>query len=205
MLKIYIARHGQNEDNVEGILNGHRDRPLTALGRQQAEQLAEGVVEAGLTFDAIFTSPLRRAYDTAHVVADHLKLPAPIIMPNLIERDFGEMTGKPIADIEKLCSPDIIKGDMVVYFLSPQGAETFPDLLVRAKAVFAELETKRSDGSVLLVTHGDLGKMLYASYYDLPWKDVLTMFHFGNSELLILSHNSSPEETHVVRIEQHNH
>ncbi|MBP7769257.1 histidine phosphatase family protein, partial [Candidatus Saccharibacteria bacterium] len=41
-MSIYIARHGQNKDNAEGILNGHRDRPLTELGRRQAMELALG-------------------------------------------------------------------------------------------------------------------------------------------------------------------
>lgn len=52
---------------------------------------------------------------------------------------------------------------------------------------------------------GDFGKMLYASYYGLPWEDMLTMFHFGNCELLLLAEGTNPNEPHVVKIEQHNH
>ena len=48
MTTIYIARHGQNEDNVRGILNGHRDLPLTDLGRQQARQLARHIKDREL-------------------------------------------------------------------------------------------------------------------------------------------------------------
>ncbi len=205
MLRIYIARHGQNEDNAHGILNGHRDLPLTPLGMEQAHTLAEGIKDAGLTFDAIYASPLRRAYDTAAAVATTLGLPEPEVMPSLIERDFGIMTGKPIQDIEKLCAPDIIKTDTITYFLSPDGAETFPTLLERGKQALAEVKKKRREGSVLLVAHGDIGKMLYAAYYELPWKDMLTMFHFGNSDLLVLAPDSSAEDTHIIRIEQHNH
>ena len=205
MLKIYIARHGQNEDNANGILNGHRDFPLTELGRQQANKLAEGIKEAGLTFETIYASPLVRAYDTAAVVAKALGLPKPEVMQNLIERDFGIMTGKPISDIEKYCGSDIVKTDTITYFLSPAGSETFPVLLERGKRALAEVETKHKDGSVLLVTHGDIGKMLYTAYYNLQWMDILTMFHFGNSELLLLAHDSKPEEAHVIKIEQFNH
>jgi len=56
-----------------------------------------------------------------------------------------------------------------------------------------------------LVTSGDIGKMVYAAYYNLPWEQVLTDFHFGNSELLILSESSSAKESHVIHIEQYNH
>ena len=205
MLKIYIARHGQNEDNANGILNGHRDLPLTEIGRQQARQLAEGIKEAGLKFDAVYSSPLSRAYDTAAAVAETLGLAKPEVLQSRVERDFGVMTGKPAGDVEKLCAPHIVKTDTITYFLSPEGAETFPILLERGKRALAEVQTKHKDGSVLLVTHGDIGKMLYAAYYNLPWMDILTMFHFGNSELLLLAPDSKAEEAHVVRIKQHNH
>jgi broad specificity phosphatase PhoE len=44
-----------------------------------------------------------------------------------------------------------------------------------------------SNEHVLLVCHGDFGKMVYAAYYDEDWKSVLMDFHFGNSEVLVLS------------------
>ena len=205
MLKIYIARHGQNEDNANGILNGHRDLPLTELGRAQARELATGIKEKGLTFDAVFSSPLCRAYETGEIVTDTLGLPKPEILPELIERDFGSMTGKPIKDIETLCAPDIIKTEIITYFISPERAETFPNLLVRAKKVIDEVQEKYSDGSVLLVCHGVIGKFMYAAYYGFDWMWALTQFHFGNSELLLLSPDSGADETHVISIEQHNH
>ena len=205
MLKIYIARHGQNEDNANGILNGHRDLPLTETGRRQAHLLANGIKEAGLTFDAIYASPLSRAYDTAAEVAEILGLSKPQVMQSIIERDFGVMTGKPVGDIEKYCGPDIVKTDTITYFLSPDGAESFPVLLERGKRALVEVQSRHQEGSVLLVTHGDIGKMLYASYYHLPWMDILTMFHFGNSELLLLAPDSKAEDAHVIHIEQHNH
>lgn len=67
MTTIYIARHGQNEDNVRGILNGHRNLPLTDLGRQQARQLARHIKDRELVFDAVYASPLGRAFETAAV------------------------------------------------------------------------------------------------------------------------------------------
>ncbi|MBU6214786.1 phosphoglycerate mutase family protein [Patescibacteria group bacterium] len=205
MLKIYLARHGQNEDNANGILNGHRDLPLTELGRRQAQNLADGIKEVGLSFDVIYASPLSRAYDTAVVVTNTLALSKPEVLPSIIERDFGIMTGKPAADIEKYCGPEVVKTNTITYFLSPEGAETFPVLFERARQALADIHAKHSDGSALLVTHGDIGKMLYAAYYDVPWMNVLSMFHFGNSELLLLAQDSSVGDAHVIHIEQFNH
>jgi len=205
MLNIYLARHGQDQDNVRGILNDHRDEPLTALGESQAQELAQKIKLAGIKFDKIYNSPLIRTGQTAKIIADTLLMDRPEPLPLLIERDFGIMTGKPVADIEKLCAPEIIKADIITYFISPEGAETFPQLMIRAHAILEKVKTNHQDGNILLVTSGDIGKMIYASYYNLYWKDVLTMFHFGNSELLLLANNSPANNAHVFKTEQFNH
>lgn len=204
MLKIYLARHGQDEDNASGILNGRRNMPLTEKGIRQAEDVAQKIKEHGLSFDVIYASPLQRAYTTAKIIAQTINGPEPIQLPELIERDFGIMSGKPQQEITALCAPDILKTDTITYFLNPEGAETFPQLIMRAEALLKKLTETHADGTILLVTHGDFGKMLYTAYYHLEWLDVLKLFHFGNSELLELSETSSPEDTHVFRIEQHN-
>lgn len=204
MLHVYLARHGQDEDNAAGILNGRRNQPLTAIGIQQAQTVATKITEAGLRFDTIYTSPLLRTTQTAEIIAQAIGGPNPVALPGLIERDFGCMSGKPQSSITETCAPDILITKTIVYFLNPEGAETFPDLLARAEQLLQEVQARHSDGSVLLVTHGDFGKMVYAQYYHLPWQDVLTQFHFGNSELLLLSPDSPADQAHVFEIPQHN-
>lgn len=88
MLKIYLARHGQDQDNVLGILNGHRDQPLTGLGITQAQKLAEHIKKMGITFDKVYASPLQRAYRTAEIVTETLDLPKPEKEPDLEEENF---------------------------------------------------------------------------------------------------------------------
>jgi probable phosphoglycerate mutase len=205
VLKIYIARHGQDEDNASGTLNGHRDMPLTAKGREQAQFLGKEIVQMGLKFDAVFSSPLGRTLETARLAVAPSGNPEPVVMQELIERNFGIMTGEPVASIRERCSPDILQADPITYFLSPEGAETFPDMLARAGGVIADLKSRFADGSILIVTHGDFGKMLYAAYYGLDWKDVLLQFHFGNSELILLSEDSPATDVHVFKQTQFNH
>lgn len=204
MTKIYLARHGQDKDNEMGILNGHRDMPLTEIGIEQANQAAEKIKNSDIHFDKIYSSPLQRAYQTAKIIADCLQIDSPEKIDLLIERDFGIMTGKPIKSIAELCSPDILKTDTITYFLSPEGAETFPQLIDRANQLVRLIKSKHNGQCILLVTHGDFGKMIYAAYYKLDWQQVLTMFHFGNSELILLSENNPPEDAHVFNIKQHN-
>lgn len=204
MLKIYLARHGQDEDNLAGILNGHRDMPLTEKGLEQAHLSAERIKEEGISFDKIYASPLQRAYKTAEIIADTLGLDNPEVLDDLIERNLGVMTGTEIATIEERCAPNILKTETVTYFLKAEGSEDFSQLLERAKRCLEEIRAKHTDGNILLVAHGDIGKMIYAAYYNLDWKKVLEQFHFGNTELLELSEDSTPESSHVFTVEQHN-
>jgi len=200
--EIFIARHGQNEDNANGILNGHRDLPLTDLGRQQARDLADGMHAIGLTFDTVYSSPLDRAVETARIVCGALGIKSePEVIPELIERDFGIMTGVSNTEIEARCAPDIIKTETITYYLQPEGAETFPELIERGHGVLTHVRSLRTEGRILLVCHGDIGKMIYAAATGKPWEDVLRNFHFGNGDLIEVS---STDEAHVVKLPQHN-
>lgn len=205
MLKIYIVRHGQNQDNVKGILNGHRDEPLTEKGVEQAHEVANKIKESEIVFDKIYSSPLKRAYETANIISKTINATPPQKVGLLIERNFGIMTGKKIADIESLCAPDIIKSEKVIHFLNPEGAETFPQLLERADKLLKFINVENKNESILLVTSGDIGKMIYAKYYNLEWKDVLTQFTFGNCDLLLLSEDSPAQNSHVFEFKQYNH
>lgn len=204
MLKIYLARHGQDEDNLNGILNGRRDQSLTKLGVEQANELGQKIKSLGLDFEKVYTSPLKRAYKTAEIVSNILGLDEPNVMNELIERDFGIMTGVPHTDIEKYCAPNIIKTETVTYFLSPEGAETFSELIDRGKVVLNKIKKNHQDGNILLVCHRDIGKMIYAAYYNLDWKEFLPKFHFDNSDLLLMSSGSPPEDSHLHKSEQRN-
>jgi probable phosphoglycerate mutase len=159
-------------------------------------------VESGIQFDYVYSSPLSRAHETAQIVSRGAKLPEPVILESLIERNFGVVTGKPAADIDKMCSPDIIKTNTTTYFLSPEGAETFPQLVERAKNMLEDVRARHTSGKVLLVGHGDYGKMIYAVATGKNWRDVLVDFHFGNGDLIDISRDG---DVHMVKLEQFNH
>jgi broad specificity phosphatase PhoE len=204
MTTLYLARHGQDLDNAAGILNGRRDQPLTAIGLAQAYELAQKIKAAGIRFDKVYSSPLQRAFETAKTITSALDLAPPETLELLIERDFGMMTGLPASEITLRCAPDLLETDSITYFLSPEGAETFPQLLERAARLLEFLRNTYPEQTLLLVSHGDFGKMLYAAFYGLAWQEVLSSFHFGNSELLLLKEGSEPEKRQVFRAPQFN-
>ncbi|MCL2869845.1 histidine phosphatase family protein [Candidatus Saccharibacteria bacterium] len=198
---IFIARHGQDEDNSHGILNGQRDTPLTDIGREQANVLAEQISKRGLSFDHILSSPLKRAYETAQIITNKINFTKPIqVLPDLIERDFGILTGKPVTDIARVCGDNVIKTDRITYFLSPKGAETFPQLIQRGRKVLSEIDQQNLVGNILLVCHGDIGQMIYAAATGKPWREVLTEFRFGNGDLI----EPNSDNPHVLTQTQHN-
>jgi len=198
MIDVYLCRHGQNEDNAAGILNGHRDLPLTNVGREQAEELGELAKQSKLKFDHIYSSPLIRAVETAEIIARITKSPSPEILPELIERDLGDLTGRPYSDILKV-SKTVIQTENVNYFLDI--GESFPNTLARANRVLKKIQASHKSGKVLLVTHGDIGKMIYSAFHKTSWQDSLRNFHFGNSELLLLKEGAH-HNPHVFSIDQ---
>ena len=187
MTTFYLMRHGEDKDNAAGILNGRRDEHLTMKGIQQAKTIAQKIKDSNLAIDVIYTSPLLRAVETANIVADKLNLVKPIILNDLVEREFGVMTGKPVNLVEKLCTPKILKIDGTVYFFEAAAAETFPQLKIRARLLLNKLSKRHSRGKILLVSHGDCGKMIYAAFYHLNWRKVLSMFYFDNGSVVELS------------------
>jgi broad specificity phosphatase PhoE len=200
MVEIYLCRHGQSRANAEGMLAGHIDSPLNKAGRQQAQELGKLAKSAGLRFDHIYTSPLGRAKETASIIAKTTGSPPPKVMDNLIERNFGILTGRPYTDIPKLATK-LLEADKIGYFLDGEGVETFPQCLRRAQLVLDLVKQEHPSGKVLLATHGDFGMMLFAAFHKKPWRDTLKHFHFGNSELLLLKEDSH-HQPHVFKIDQ---
>jgi probable phosphoglycerate mutase len=89
-MRLLLIRHGESTGNVEARLQGHLDYPLSERGRLESERLARRL--ASERIDALLTSPLLRARETADLVAGQLGI-APVEHDVLKERDVGEAAG----------------------------------------------------------------------------------------------------------------
>lgn len=87
---IILIRHGQTTTNAQRLLVGRSDPELTELGERQAMAL-RGLVDG---VEEVWTSPLRRARDTARLALPHL---APLVRPEFIEVDYGYLDGQPVS------------------------------------------------------------------------------------------------------------
>ena len=95
---VYLARHGQTAYNRIGRFQGQQQIALDETGRAQARELAEQL--AGVPFDAVFSSDLKRAHETAELVAAPHGVPV-VTDPELREIDVGSWSGLTRAEIRE--------------------------------------------------------------------------------------------------------
>ena len=101
MQKVYLIRHGQTDFNVEHKIAGQIETDLTELGRQQALDCALNLKNQNIKFDAILCSTLKRAKDTAAIIAS--QIPAPVIYDaDLVEFSNGIYEGTKVEDLQKM-------------------------------------------------------------------------------------------------------
>ncbi len=149
-MKLYLARHGQTDDNVSPVrFQGQRDTPLNDLGRKQAIQLADACV--GLGIESIFTSQLKRACDTAATIAEKLQLQV-TVDDRLAEGRRGRWEGRLFDEVRKSES-DAFEAWMssAKDFRFPEG-ESLVEHRERALAAIADIVALRKRS--LIVAHG---------------------------------------------------
>lgn len=154
----YLVRHGESEANAAHRFAGRTDSPLTELGRQQAEAVAEAL--ANVPFDRIVSSPLSRCRDTALVVARPHQLPVDL-EPDLVEIDVGERTGTPFDEVRGL--PEWRDDGFVAW---PRG-ETLDQVLSRAHRVITRIAAESAGKRVLVVGHGGVTRILMSHFLGL--------------------------------------
>jgi broad specificity phosphatase PhoE len=146
---IWLARHGETDANAEGRVQGSIDEPLNERGREQARELAREVASLGL--EALYTSHLRRARETAEIVGAELGL-EPRVDERFAESHRGEWEGRLIADI-KAEDPDGYSGSLAVEpdFRFP-GGESLEEHAARVEAGLADVA--RGPLPALVICHG---------------------------------------------------
>ena len=136
MTALLLVRHGETDWNADGRLQGQTDRPLSEFGRRQATQLAEDLADEGL--EAIYSSDLARARETAEILGARLGLPV-VLDPDLREKDWGTWEG--LTSVER---------DRVEFV--GESTEAHQERILRALRRISERHP--GEGRVLVVTHG---------------------------------------------------
>ena len=158
--RLCLIRHGETRWNAERRLQGHTDIELNHRGRAQAIQVAAALKIVTLNFDAIYTSDLKRAADTANAIAQELKMPA-IVMPELRERHFGALQGLTIPNAPHI-KPDLWRAHIARDLDHElEGGESIAQFALRVQNVLRVMRERHSGKTVLLVSHGGTLDMMY--------------------------------------------
>ncbi len=144
--RVLLVRHGQSEWNAIGRWQGQADPSLSDLGRLQAREAAQAVGAV----DAVWSSDLQRAVETATIIAEHIGVGPVIVDPDLRERDAGEYSGLTRPEIEQRF-PGYLAAER-----RPPGWEPDEHLLARALRALGTIAAEVPGGEVLAVTHGGL-------------------------------------------------
>lgn len=159
-MRMIIVRHGESEWNRIHRYQGQCDAPLSELGRQQAEALAQHLQHTPL--DAIYTSPLQRAAYTAEAIARfHPDVPLRHD-DGLLEIHHGEWQGKYAHEISEQYAAGLQEWRRYPTRSQMPGGESFSNVLKRALDFKDRLLQEHSGQSVLVSTHDVVLKILIA-------------------------------------------
>lgn len=176
---IYLVRHGESESNISKRFSGITDVELSLKGREQARQAGQNISEK---ISHIYTSPLKRAENTANIIADEIKFDGNIIIENsLIEVNFGlfeNLTWEEIYSTYKDESDNWINKKHLYKF--PEG-EGYDDIVNRVSK-FIDIVPDNS----LIVSHfGVIQSILL--YLGIADDKNLWDFKISNCDILVLN------------------
>jgi broad specificity phosphatase PhoE len=163
-VRIYLLRHGESIDDVEDSYGGIADFPLTDAGRGTARELAAHLSKSGI--QVIYTSPYKRAYETATIVSKALGCELKII-DSLRERNsYGVLSGVNKAKAKEIFAHILGQlkskpGDYYSDELVP-GAEALDSFATRVKKGFDEVVKDAAGRNIIsIVTHGNVTRAVY--------------------------------------------
>ena len=145
----YVIRHGETVANLNSVIQGQSDVPLSPAGEKQAELLARRWRRR--RFDAVYSSDLSRAVRTAEIVANGVK---PVPAPELREMDLGEWVGHTTSEVAELYPEEWRAFRSASVECRATGGESRRELLERVTRFFYTAARRHPDQNVLVVTHG---------------------------------------------------
>lgn len=178
-MKLYIIRHGQTEWNTEKRLQGWNNSDLTQKGIQDAENLSERLKDTD--FDHIYSSPQRRAFETAEIVKRDRNIDI-VKLDGLKEIGFGSWEGMKIDEILAEYKDEYRSFIDTPHLYEPiPGNESFEDIYERVDQALKKI-IKRGGDKVLIVCHGVTIKVLISIIKEIPLKDFSTIpIHIGTA------------------------
>jgi broad specificity phosphatase PhoE len=202
MTHFFLIRHGETDWNMQGRWQGHTDIPLNAIGQAQAQRLAERLRNEGASFDIIYSSDLLRAWETASIVGAALDLePQPLLA--LREIDVGGWSGLTHAEV-RTHNPDLLARLESGEDIQRGGTgERFADLYRRVVEAAERLAAERSNGRLMLVTHGGPVRALLLHAARDKADALPRPLHIGNTSLSVLRNGQTEWTLEIINDMRH--
>ncbi len=170
---IYIVRHGQTEWNKNGIIQGHSDVPLNEQGIKDAKVIKEKLKD--VNFDIVFSSPLKRAYQTAQIItSNEIK-----VDERLIERYNGVYDGKHKDEIFKSIN---FSNDEEC---SKYNIELEKDIKHRLTDFLTTIKQEVSNKDILIVAHAGVILNIRIIIEGMPKSGNIKEFKLKNCEYIV--------------------
>jgi broad specificity phosphatase PhoE len=176
MTGLVLIRHGETDWNVEGRYQGQADPPLNARGLAQSYELAEQLKNHPL--DLLYTSPLKRAAQTAEIAAQLLGIPL-YIEARFMEIHQGDWQTRLRAEIDELYPALFRRWESEPWQVSPPNGETLYQVQARVSAAVEEIKQKHPHDQVGIVTHRIPIALIKVQYQGLE-RDIVRSMHLPN-------------------------
>lgn len=168
MTKLFLVRHGETEWNSGLRYQGHKDIPLSNIGRIQAGKIAKRLSIENL--DSAYSSDLSRAVETARAITSYHNVELKIL-PDLREINFGDWEGKTYGEISRQ-----FKEIMENWHISPRdtiipGGESLSQVADRCMIAVNKIVSDNPDKNVLLVAHGGIIRIIVATVLGMDLND----------------------------------
>ncbi len=149
-MKLILVRHGETDWNLQNRVQGRSDTELNALGRRQAEAVAQALLSEEI--EAIYSSPLKRAMATARAIA-HFHLAEVVLVDDLKELDVGELDGLTFTEMRERYAEFLRMWTEDIAGQIFPGGSCIRDLQGTACASIERMAARHPNGTVVVVSH----------------------------------------------------
>jgi len=178
-MELYIARHGETEYNAAHRIQGNGiDSPLTGNGIAQAITLGKSL--EGIAFDAVYSSPLKRATDTVKHAFNNKY--TPILDERIIEIGLGVMEGMYWTDAAKDFPEAANRLSDPVNYVPPPNGEALTDMLIRVSE-FMDDVAKAGHQKVFVLSHGYTCRVFQACTLGKTLEAIEQAQEYGNCQI----------------------
>ncbi len=157
MTEVFLVRHGQTEWNAQLLFRGRKDIPLNERGRGEARAIAEALSERSI--DAVYTSPLTRAVETARPIATVFELEVQTVQ-GLIDISYGAWEGLTHEEARKQYPDQYDQWEKTPDLVSFPRGETLDEVKERSFGTFRDIVHRNANKAIAIISHRVVNKVL---------------------------------------------